>query len=648
MSESDDKEIPSGVQRPVRALQHTAPGVFGARELPKQHSTTSLSTGDVVGGRFEVSRYLGSSGGGISYLCNDASTKEEVVIKVLAMAPPSKQRFESMYDQVRTASAMDHKNLTKILGMGRTPSGEAFVAMEFVKGATLSSIIAKRREEGGVISLRDAFTLIAHVCNALDIVHTKTAHYVLTPYNIYLERRGVVRVGNLAFGKLAGELLLERGEGPFTDSIYVAPEVSEAPDMASSASDIYSLGMLTAEMLSPQGLAADRDEARVQIVSVLASYPPALTQLVMRSIGEDLAGRPRSAAAFRETFQKICEADGMDLLGPPLPGGLPIEPAIERKTSESDIFDIPELAGLGAEPSDAANERYLVQKGGLDYGPFSPESVLEQLYKDEIDEFTQVLDRVTQKRVPLVEMERFKKDVNAYIPKREERRRIEAAQRAELQRKVKKGGVVGLVVSIVVGLSTLITMAVLYVLQPDPEKLPMERAFASLDYKFMPPPKDFQTLAVDTGLLNSLFNPKASEEEIEKALKTRTKTRRPTASGKRPTRAEDGTEVQELDFASEGGSQHILTDQDVNDVILSNFGGLRSCVIKEIQDDPRFKGVTVQFFIRPTGTTGGVKIKEERYRDRPVAECLTTRFRGMKFPEHAGLNRGVEFPLLVQ
>jgi len=259
-----------------------------------------------------------------------------------------------------------------------------------------------------------------------------------------------------------------------------------------------------------------------------------------------------------------------------------------------------------------------------------------------------VLDRVTQKRVPLVEMERFKKDVNAYIPKREERRRIEAAQRAELQRKVKKGGVVGLVVSIVVGLSTLITMAVLYVLQPDPEKLPMERAFASLDYKFMPPPKDFQTLAVDTGLLNSLFNPKASEEEIEKALKTRTKTRRPTASGKRPTRAEDGTEVQELDFASEGGSQHILTDQDVNDVILSNFGGLRSCVIKEIQDDPRFKGVTVQFFIRPTGTTGGVKIKEERYRDRPVAECLTTRFRGMKFPAHAGLNRGVEFPLLVQ
>jgi len=651
MSDSHDEEIPSGVkQQPGRAVQRTAPGVFGARELPKQHASASLATGDVVGGRFEISRYLGASGGGISYLCNDKnSPDEEVVIKVLAMAPPSKQLFEGMYEQVRLASSIDHKNLTKIIGMGRTPSGEAFVAMEFVKGATLSSLISGRREEGGVVSLRDAFTVIAHVCNALEVIHQKrTAHFVLTPYNVYLDRRGVIRVGNLAFGKLAADLLFERGEGPYVDSIYVAPEVAESPELASSAADIYSLGMLTAEMLSPKGLAADRDEARVQIVQILSAYPQELTQLVLRSLGEDLAGRPRDAGVFRDTLQGICEKAGIALKGPPLAGGFPVEPAIVESNSESDIFDIPELAGLGAEPSDAANDRYLVQKEGLDYGPFSPELVLEQLYKDEIDEYSPVLDRVTQRRVPLGEMERFKKEVQAYVPKREERRRIEAAQRAELQRKVKKGGVWGLVVSIVAGLATLGTMAVLYLLQPDPEPLPMDRAFATLDYKFMPPPKDFQTLAVDAGLMNSLFNPKASEEEIAKALQSRaTKKRRPVASN-RPKRSDDGTEVQELDLTSDGGSGHILTDQDVNDVILANFGALRSCVIREIQDDPRFKGVTVQFFIRPSGTTGGVKIKEERFRERPVADCLTSRFRSMTFPEHGGLNRGVEFPLLVQ
>lgn len=649
---SDSEEIPSGVkQSPGRALQRTAPGVFGARELPTQHSSTALATGDVVGGRFEIQRYLGASGGGISYLCLDKSNSEEVVIKVLAMPPPAKPKFDEMYEEVRLASSISHKNLTAILGMGRTPSGEAFVAMEFVKGATLSSLISKRREEGGVISLRDTFTVIAHIANALDAVHEKrTAHYVLTPYNVYLDRRGVIRVGNLAFGKLAADMLFEQGEGPYVDSIYVAPEVAENPEVANDSADLYSLGMLTAEMLSPKGLPADRDDAKVQVVSVLSTYPPKLTQLVMKALGEDLAGRPRSAGAYRDALKQICEAEGIQLTGPPLTGGLPVEPAVQDATSESDIFDIPELAGLGAEPSDAANERYLVQKGGLDYGPFSPEMVLEQLHKDEIDEFSLVLDRVTQKRIALGEMERFKAEVQRYIPVREERRRIEAQQRAEFERKVKKGGVFGLVVSIIAGLATLGTMAVLYALQPDPVPLPMDRAFAQLDYKFMPPPKDFQTLAVDTNLLNSLFNPQASEEEIQKALKGRaTKRKRPARTGaKRPTRAEDGTEAQTLDLAADGGSDHILTDQDVNDVILANFGALRSCVIKEIQSDPRFKGVTVQFFIRPTGTTGGVKIKEAAFRDRPVADCLTSRFRSMTFPEHGGLNRGVEFPLLVQ
>ena len=56
----------------------------------------------------------------------------------------------------------------------------------------------------------------------------------------------------------------------------------------------------------------------------------------------------------------------------------------------------------------------------------------------------------------------------------------------------------------------------------------------------------------------------------------------------------------------------------------------------------------VQFFIRPSGTTGGVKIKEGKYASKPVGQCLVSRFRSMKFPSHGGFNKGVTFPLLVQ
>ncbi len=646
---SDQDDIPEGMQRPGRAIQQTAPGVFGARELPKSHVAASLSTGDVVGGRFEVLRYLGASGGGISYLCVDQSHENEVVIKVLAMAPPSKTKFDEMYDQVRIASGISHRNLTKIIGMGRTPSGEAFVAMEYVKGATLSSLIAQRRQESGALSLRDAFTVIAHIANGLDPVHARMAHGVLTPYNVYIEKRGVVRVGNLAFGKLAAEMLLERNEGPYVDSIYVAPEIADAPELLNSAADIYSLGMLTADMLCANGLSNDRDEARFKIAQELSGYPPELMKLIMRAIGEDLTGRPKDVATFRDSLKKIVESTGIQLSGPPPPGGLPVESAVHEADAEEDIFAIPELSGL-AEPTDTSNERYLVQREGLDYGPFSAEMILEQLHRDEIDEFSPVLDRVSQDRMPLGECPRFKRDVQEYLPKRQERRRIEAELRAKRQQQMKKGGLGLLYSGIAGGVIVLGIMMTLYFLQPAPEPIPLDRAFASLDYKFQPPPKDFQAVAVDSSLLNSMFNPKASEEEIAKVLATkRKKSPRRASSNSKKRNGEQGgeTEVQEIDMSA-NGSDHILTDEDVNDVIMSNFGGLRSCILTELKSDSRFRGVTVQFFVRPSGTTGGVKIKEEKYRDRQVADCLTSRFRSMKFPDHGGLNRGVTFPLLVQ
>ncbi|MFU8806198.1 MAG: protein kinase, partial [Bradymonadaceae bacterium] len=208
---------------PRLAVRAQAPGVRSSREAPQVQVT--LKTGDNVGGRFFVERYLGSSGGGVSYLCNDSSNQEPVVVKVLDMPFPGKDAFAQLSEQVRVASSISHRNLSRSVGMGRTEKGEIFIAMAFVDGSTLSQLVAERRQEGRTMSIRDTFTVLAHVCNALSVVHQQTAHGVLTPYNVYVNRAHVVIVGNLAFGRMVSEVLYERGEGPFVDSIYVAPEV---------------------------------------------------------------------------------------------------------------------------------------------------------------------------------------------------------------------------------------------------------------------------------------------------------------------------------------------------------------------------------------------------------------------------------------
>lgn len=630
---------------PVKAVRAQAPGVRGRTEAPEQET---LKTGESLGGRFVVEQYLGSSGGGVSYLCHDKETQEKVVVKVLDMPYPGDEEFQRLRREVGVASSIDQRNLTSAVGMGKSRKNQIFVAMEYVEGATLSRLIASRREEGRTLSLRDAFTALAHVCNALEAVHERnTCHGVLTPYNIYVNHSGVVKVGNLAIGRLVSTYLHQNGEGPFVDSIYVAPEVAENPKRLSPAADLYSLGMIAAEILSLMGLPGNRKQAHDLAVDAVSKYPPALFSLVSNCLSRDPGQRPTSVASFREDFEEVARDAGAQLTGAPPAGALPIEPAVEEEegAEEFDLFDLGEIKG----PEEAGEDRYLVQKSGLDYGPFTEEQILEQLYADEINEHSPVLDRITQERMPLQEFECFREAALEYIPVREERLRREAEARAELTRKAKKGGVAGLVVLIIGGIATLIGMAIFWHYQPDPMPLPVSEAFAAMTYEFAPPPTEFQAVALDQSLLESIFNPAAGQEEVARQA-ARARRTRPAASGGAAAPSGSGEEeVAVVDMGAAGGSTHHLTPQEINQVIMSDLPAIRECVMREVNNDRSFRGVEVQFFIRPSGTTGGVTLKETRYLDRPVGQCLVDRFRALRFPEHGAIgNRGVTFPLYLQ
>lgn len=661
----DSKAIP-----PIPAIAKQAPGVKDAKQAPEG---PTLQTGDIIGGKFLVNRYLGSSDGATSYLCRDQTRDREVVIKLIPANLMTPAQQQGLGEAVKLSAKLGtHRNLTGTYGMGKAPDGQTFVAQEFVDGYSLSRLVATRREKRLRLGMRDVFTVIAHLCHVLEVVHKHMAHGVLTPYNVYVNRKGVLKLTNLAFGHAAAMMLHPEGKGPYHDSIYVAPEVSRNPATLSPASDIYSLAMLAIELLKAEGLPADRDMARRAISSVMAEYPTRLTQLLFSALDQDPAKRP-ALLEFYQIFEETARAQGATLGHPPTEAELPIEPAVAPETNaqvaaanqaanpteeEEDLFNIPELQnaadrsssfGVFRDSEEEEEGQYLVQKNGLDYGPFTVEQVLAQLRTDEINENTQVLHRLTQERVALIDAPDFAAAVKEYIPIREERRRKEAAARAELQRKVKKGGLAIFYVGIVAGLFVLAGMIYVLVNQPDPEALPMDKAFASLDFKLLPPPKEFKTVAVDSSLMKSIFDPKASDEEIASKLKSLKKKRRPSNKGAGSGKPGDDEEnVTEIDMSAGSKDGRILSDGEINEVIMGNFGSLRRCIVKELQSNSNFKKITVQFFIRPSGTTGGVKVQESNYSGKEVGRCLIGQFRQMKFPMHSGFNRGVTFPIQVQ
>lgn len=631
------------------SIPETPDDVRGSRETPEEK--LSFSSGEKVGGRFTVERYLGSSGGGVSYLCREGADGAPVVIKVLAMPTPSGDRLDWIRNQIRSSSAVRHPNLTDVLGMGTTEEGKVFVAMEFVEGDSLSRALTKQREKGQEVGLSEAFHVLAHICEGMKAVHSEMVHGLLTPFNVYLTDDGALKIQNLGFGQISARYLHGEGKGPYRDSIYVAPEVTENPNNLGPAADMYSLGMIAGELLSGGGLPRQKGQAREVAVRIAEQYGEGVHQLVSTSLQELPAERIASPAEFRLGLNNAVDDAGIDPAKGIPEGGLRVQPAVDvHEQADSDLFDIPAPDEARDEVGEEADDRYLVRKDGLDYGPFTKDEVLEQLYDDEIDEDTSVLDRATQDRAPLGEQEPFVEEVEEYIPIREERKRKERERREEIERKVKQGGKAVLVLGIIAGAVVLAGMSYYYFTRPAPEKLEVDEAFVALDYEFLPPPKEFQTVAADEELLNQIFNPEAAEEEIAKKVEQARGSGGSAGGGGgggEPTGGgSEEEEVSTVDMAESGGAKKRLTDNEINNIILSEFSALRGCIHKELDRDPSFNGVTVKFYIRPNGTTGGVTLREKSYLQKPVGRCLVQEFRQMEFPAHSAVsNKGVTFPL---
>lgn len=298
---------------------------------------------------------------------------------------------------------------------------------------------------------------------------------------------------------------------------------------------------------------------------------------------------------------------------------------------------------------DSDEARYLVSKDGLDYGPYKYDEVVAQLHRDEVDEYAFILDRITQERVALGDMPLFAKAVKAYVPIREEKRRKIEEQRQQVIQSAKTAGKWTVVVGVVAGMLVGVVFAIYwFYIRPEPKALPEEVLMADLgaQYKMLPPPREFQSVTANKDFLAMLF----SDKELDrKAIAAWRKKHRKKGGAKGAGGAGGGDSdenISTLDFDAAGGSTYILTDQDVNHTVLGRMGPIRGCIHAELKRNPGFKGVNVRFFVKPTGTAGGVKVIGGG--SGTVQSCLKGQFRTMKFPRHGGLNKGVTFPLRIQ
>ena len=198
-----------------------------------------IAAGTLVGGRFQVRRFLGEEGGSDVYQAQDSQGGAPVALRVFSAKGMAQTVVEADLGQ---ASRVPHKNLATLIAWGHE-GDRVYVAAEATDGASLRQLIDAKRGEGGVIGLPHAHVLLGHVANALDTVHSALVHGGINPAAIKVTSAGRVKVTDLGLSRGLPGLARRGAADSKSQSAYLAPEVL-AGEEPSPAADAYSLAAI--------------------------------------------------------------------------------------------------------------------------------------------------------------------------------------------------------------------------------------------------------------------------------------------------------------------------------------------------------------------------------------------------------------------
>ena len=275
-------------------LLECQPGALAPGHRVSKYEVESLLT---VGGMGEVYRARDPEGAPIAL---------KILRRHLVASPQAVDRFET---EARAASALHHPNIVTVRESGESAAG-LFIAMEWVDGFTFRELI-----HAGPVSCVQAIDWGGQASRALAAAHAAgILHRDIKPENLILSKDGVLKILDFGLARLAGPVRLEANSAGTSGTIsgtlsgtllYMPPELFRG-ELATSASDVYSLAALSPELWAGRHPFAAETPLEVfeAIECRVLAAPSTLRADIPAEIDELILGMldrgPASQAAFSE------------------------------------------------------------------------------------------------------------------------------------------------------------------------------------------------------------------------------------------------------------------------------------------------------------------------------------------------------------
>ena len=243
---------------------------------------------------------------------------KRIALKVIHPHYAQRPEFLQLFiDEAKLSANLLHGNIVQIYQLGEVHD-EYFIAMEFIPGPTLRSIIERHREVGRALPQVLGAYITSRVCRALDFAHNfigpdghrlDIVHRDVSPGNVMATWDGHIKLADFGIAKA------RTSTDPSSDGgirmgkkHYMSPEQLLGLEV-DGRSDVFSLGLVLYELLALQPLF--REEITSLALSEVAVEPlpdlrrlvtnldPDLEAIIRAALEREPARRPTAAAMGR-------------------------------------------------------------------------------------------------------------------------------------------------------------------------------------------------------------------------------------------------------------------------------------------------------------------------------------------------------------
>ncbi|WP_180236507.1 serine/threonine-protein kinase [Marinicella litoralis] len=226
-----------------------------ARLAEQKQSVLETHTFNLAGdlAHFEIKEILGQGGMGAVYHAIDRTLHRDVAIKMLRpLAAASRMNTETLLDEARMASKLNHPNVVTIYDVARAENSN-YIVMEWVDGQALNELIP---ETG--LALDKTMEYACQIADGLTSAHQKyMIHRDIKPQNIMLSSEGIIKILDFGIAGLIHQQTEETADSAATPMTtpgigtpsYMSPEQVQGLNL-DQRSDIFSFGIVLYQMLS--------------------------------------------------------------------------------------------------------------------------------------------------------------------------------------------------------------------------------------------------------------------------------------------------------------------------------------------------------------------------------------------------------------